>query len=194
MKIVCIGSDNTRGFPIDMKQCWVSLWEKASGFEIINMGESGSTAEHMIYRFKADVLDLNPSVVLIITGTTDFLHYGKKPQEVMDLVLTMVKTSKNRGIKPIVVTPIMIDIPHAGKFMAGDSSIDYDAINDSLKDYRDLIISTAKDGGYGVWDFQTKFEEAIKGKKDRASYYVNGIHPGPEAHMIVASIALGEKL
>jgi lysophospholipase L1-like esterase len=194
MKIVCIGSDNTRGFPIDTKQCWVSLWERSSGFEIINMGESGSTAEHMIYRFKADVLDQNPSVVLIITGTTDFIHYGKSPQEVMDLVLTMVKTSKDHGIKPIVVTPIMIDIPHASRFMAGDSSIDYDAINDSLKNYRDLIISTAKDGGYDVWDFQTKFEEAIKGKGDRASYYVDGIHPGLEAHMIVASIALGENL
>lgn len=194
MKIVCIGSDNTRGFPIDMKQCWVSLWEKASGFEIINMGESGSTAEHMIYRFKADVLDLNPSVVLIITGTTDFIHYGKEPQEVMDLVSTMVKTAKDHGIKPIVITPILIDIPIACKYMAGDACIDYDAVNRSLKKYRDLILSTATAGGYGVWDFQTKFEAAIKGKNDRASYFVDGIHPGLEAHMIVSSIALGENL
>jgi lysophospholipase L1-like esterase len=188
MKIVCIGSDITRGFPLDKAQGWVSLWEGTSGFEIVNKGESGSTAEHMVHRFKADVLDEKPDMAVIITGTIDFMHYAKEPTEVMSSVNHMVKSCHDNGIKPVVVTPIMIDIPNACKVMAGDACIDYDAVNHTLRKYRELILKSANDGKFEVWDYQAKFEDAIKGK-DRASYFVDGIHPGVEAHKILAGFA-----
>ena len=188
MKIVCIGSDITRGFPLDQAQGWVSLWREASGYDIVNMGESGSTAEHMVYRFKADVLDEKPDVAVITTGTIDFMHYFKEPLEVMEFLLHMVKSCRDHGIRAIVVTPMLIDIPAACKVMAGDACIDYDAVNRTLKKYRELILKTAESAGYEVLDIQKKFEDAIVGQ-DRASYFVDGIHPNAKAHKLLASFA-----
>jgi len=187
MKVVCIGSSNTIGFPLKKGQGWVSLWEKASGYEIINKGVIGSSAEGMLFRFKTDVLDLEPDMSVIVCGTVDFITYEKSPEEVMEHLMRMVNMCKEKGIKPVVISQIFIDMPLACKVMAGDACIDYIAVNDSLKKLNALIKESAKTSGFEVWDFQTDFEKTVKGK-DRALYFVDGIHPNAKTHKIFASL------
>ncbi len=187
MKVVCIGSSNTVGFPLKKGQGWVSLWEKASGYEIINKGVIGSSAEGMLFRFKTDVLDLAPDMAVIVCGTVDFITYDKTPEEVMGYLLRMVTMCKEKGIKPVVIAQILIDMPLACKVMAGDACIDYVAINERLIKLRDLMISAADKNGFEVWDFQKGFDKAIKGK-DRALYFVDGIHPNAKTNKIFAGL------
>ncbi len=186
MRVVCIGSSNTVGFPLKKGQGWVSLWEKLSGHEIINKGVIGSSAEGMLFRFKTDVLDLAPDMAVIICGTVDFITYDKSPEEVMGYLLRMVKMCKDKGIKPVVIAQILIDEPLACKVMAGDACIDYIQVNDKLKKLRDLTLAAADKEGFVVWDFQKGFEEAVKGK-DRAEYFVDGIHPNAKTHKLFST-------
>ena len=187
MKVVCIGSSNTLGFPLKKNQGWVSLWEKASGHEIINKGVIGCSAEGMLFRFKTDVLDLAPDMAVMVCGTVDFITYDKTPEEVMGYLLRMVSMCKGKGIKPVIIAQIPIDMPLACKVMAGDACIDYVAINEKLKKLREMILDAASKNGYEVWDFQKGFEDATKGKES-ALYFVDGIHPNAKTHKIFASL------
>jgi len=187
MKVVCIGSSNTIGFPLKKGQGYVSLWEKASGYEIINKGVIGSSAEGMLFRFKSDVLDLAPDMAVIICGTVDFITYDKSPDEVMGYLLRMVSMCREKGIKPVVISQILIDMPLACKVMAGDACIDYVGVNEKLKRLREMVIDASTKNGYTVWDFQADFEKAVKGK-DRALYFVDGIHPNAKTHKIFATL------
>lgn len=188
MKVVCIGSDVTSGFPLKHEQGWVSLWEGTSGFEIVNKGESGSTTEHMVHRFKTDVLDESPEMAVIVCGTIDFMNYESAPEEIMEALMHMVSLCKSHNIKPVVVTPVLIDMPQACRVMAGDACMDYDAVNVKLRKFRDLILKAGIDSDFTVWDYQGKFEAALAGK-DKAEYYVDGVHPDTKAHKILAGFA-----
>lgn len=72
--------------------------------EYINRGISGQTTPQMLLRFRADVIDLKPKVVVILAGTNDIAgNTGPMTlQEIRDNIVSMCELAKANGIKVII--------------------------------------------------------------------------------------------
>ncbi len=70
----------------------------------INRGISGQTTPQMLLRFRQDVIDLNPSTVVILAGTNDIAgNTGYMTlEQIRDNILSMVELAEANGICPII--------------------------------------------------------------------------------------------
>ncbi len=81
-------------------------WSKSffEGKPYINRGIGGQTTPQMLLRFRQDVIDLKPKIVLILAGTNDIAgNTGPMTlEEIRDNILSMVELAQSNGILPIV--------------------------------------------------------------------------------------------
>ncbi len=70
----------------------------------INRGIGGQTTPQMLLRFSADVIDLNPKVVLILAGTNDIAgNTGPMTlEEIRDNIISMSELAKQNNIEVII--------------------------------------------------------------------------------------------
>lgn len=70
----------------------------------INRGISGQTTPQMLLRFRQDVIDLKPKIVVILAGTNDIAgNTGPMTlEQIRDNILSMVELAKANNISPIV--------------------------------------------------------------------------------------------
>ncbi|WP_318308324.1 SGNH/GDSL hydrolase family protein [Flagellimonas crocea] len=70
----------------------------------VNRGIGGQTTPQMLLRFRQDVIDLDPKVVVILAGTNDIAgNTGPMTlEQIHNNILSMVQLAKANGIKPIV--------------------------------------------------------------------------------------------
>ena len=93
-RVVFMGNSITEG--------WTkSFFENPS---YINRGIGGQTTPQMLIRFRQDVINLNPKVVLILAGTNDIAgNTGPMTlEDIRDNILSMVELAEANGICPIV--------------------------------------------------------------------------------------------
>ena len=82
----------------------IKLWWMCPFFGIIpikNRGISGEQASEAIKRFHSDVLNLNPDLIVILTGANDLTH-GRNYNEVADDIESIISMAKNYSISTIV--------------------------------------------------------------------------------------------
>lgn len=74
------------------------------GKPYINRGISGQTTPQMLLRFRQDVIDLNPKVVVILAGTNDIAgNTGPStPKMILDNIKSMAELARANGIKVII--------------------------------------------------------------------------------------------
>ncbi len=70
----------------------------------INRGISGQTTPQMLLRFRQDVLDLEPQVVVILAGTNDIAgNTGPTSlEEILGYITSMVELAQANGIQAVV--------------------------------------------------------------------------------------------
>lgn len=70
----------------------------------VNRGISGQTTPQMLLRFRQDVIDLQPKIVVILAGTNDIAgNTGPMTlEQIRDNMLSMVELAKANNIFPIV--------------------------------------------------------------------------------------------
>ncbi|MEW2921979.1 SGNH/GDSL hydrolase family protein [Muricauda sp. ANG21] len=70
----------------------------------INRGISGQTTPQMLLRFRQDVIELEPKIVVILAGTNDIAgNTGPMTlEQIRDNILSMVELAKVNNISPIV--------------------------------------------------------------------------------------------
>ncbi|GMN08772.1 SGNH/GDSL hydrolase family protein [Croceitalea sp. MTPC9] len=93
-RVVFMGNSITEG--------WTkSFFENPS---YINRGIGGQTTPQMLLRFRQDVIDLKPKVVLILAGTNDIAgNTGPMTlEEIRDNILSMVELAEANKIYPVV--------------------------------------------------------------------------------------------
>ncbi len=92
--VVFMGNSITEGWPAD--------FFKQNPY--INRGISGQTTPQMLLRFRQDVIDLRPKIVIILAGTNDIAgNTGPMTlEEIRDNILSMVELSESNGIVPVV--------------------------------------------------------------------------------------------
>ena len=185
MKIICIGSSLVNGFPLKRSQCWVSLWRQMSVHEIINKGVNGSTSSDMRDRFSNDVISHKPQMVVMMSGTNDFLLKTAEPSGVLKNFEAMCDRAIEINIKPVIATSIPVNIEMATEKWAVGAGFDYAAVQLQLMQLRDLIISHGMQNDIQVIDFHSIYSTFAK-VHNAAELYVDGIHPTAFGHKILA--------
>lgn len=177
MKIVCIGNSNVNGYPHRRSECWVSLFreklEKAgTPAKVINKGANGDTSNGILSRFENDAIKHNPEIIIVLTGTNDFMQEGK-PETVLENLKQMNNIAKENGSKTVFLTPLLTDpkiAPHEWI-----EEVDYAELNEDLKRLSALLL--AQDD-LSIIDLQSQYSGG----------YVDGVHPDKDGHKEIAEI------
>jgi lysophospholipase L1-like esterase len=96
-RVVFMGNSITEG--------WVMMHpEFFKNKEYINRGIGGQTTPQMLLRFRQDVLNLNPKVVVILAGTNDIAgNTGYTSEEnIIGNIKSMAEIANSNGIKVII--------------------------------------------------------------------------------------------
>ena len=101
----------------------------------INRGISGQTTPQMLIRFRADVVDLNPSIVIILAGTNDIAENTgpSNVKMITDNIFSMSELAMAHKIKVILCSILPVytyswkDIPDPPSYIA--------EVNNMLKNY-----------------------------------------------------------
>lgn len=159
------------------------------GKPYIDRGIGGQTSDQMLVRFRQDVIDLHPAVVVILEGTNDISSGRLTPEMSENNWKSMVDLARANGIRVVLtsITPSS-DFPwHRGMHPAGLIR----ASNAWLKSY-------SASHSLVYVDFYSVLVNAEGGMKTDLT--VDGVHPTAKGYALMAPLvqagideALGKK-
>jgi len=146
----------------------------------INRGISGQTTPQMLIRFKQDVVDLQPKVVVILAGTNDIAgNTGPSTLKmIVDNISSMAEIAKMNDIKVIIssVHPAL-DYPWRKGLKP----------NERIPELNKLLKSYATKNKIVYLDYFTAMNDGKNGLK--ASYTYDGVHPNKKGYQVMGSLA-----
>lgn len=146
----------------------------------INRGIGGQTTPQMLLRFRQDVLDLNPKVVVILAGINDIAgNTGTSTQKMIeDNIFSMAELAKSHGIR-VVLSSVLpaYDFPWAPGLEPSQKVI---ALNKSIKQYADS-------NNHVYLDYFTAMVDSRNGLMEIYTY--DGVHPNTKGYEIMAPLA-----
>ncbi len=152
--------------------------------DVINKGANGETTRDILFRFDHDVLDHEPLLVFILTGTNDFIYREADPAGCMENLEEMARRSKERGIRPVFMTPIHVHAEKASRAWMAGMGIDYGQVNDEIDDFADRIRESGElvIDSCAAWD---GYAQPLRGDA-----YLDGVHPTAEGYAFMADTVL----
>jgi lysophospholipase L1-like esterase len=170
-RVVFMGDSITQGWHLDVS---------FPGKPYINRGISGQTSPQMLVRFRQDVIDLKPKVVIILAGTNDIAeNTGPMTQEASENnLISMAQLATANGIKVVLcsVLPSTDFWWHRGLHPAPKIV----ALNKWIKAY-------AAEKGYPYVDYYSAMADAEGGLPTTLSK--DGVHPSPAGYAVMAPLA-----
>lgn len=207
-KIVFIGNSIVNGFPLSRGRSFpglvraaVKAGEASFHADVINKGANGETTAQILDRFEHDVLDHEPAVVLIMTGTNDFIYREAGTASCMVNLKEMGRMAEEHGIHPVYMTPLPVEAEKAERMWMNGLGIDYDQVNQEIQMFSEMI----RDSGdlyIDSWEAWTAFAEGTAELADlplqeqnvlpasSGDAYLDGVHPTPEGYRFLAGIVL----
>lgn len=168
-RIVFMGNSITEG--------WVSADPNFfNGRPYIGRGISGQTTPQMLVRFRQDVIDLKPKVVVILAGINDIA--GNTGPTTLDQIVgnlaSMAELAKANGIK-VVMSSVLpaLDFPWRRGLQPAEKVV---ALNAMIKKY-------ALEKGHVYLDYWTSMAASNKGMKTELAY--DGVHPTLEGYQVM---------
>ncbi len=162
-------------------ESWGSMCpESFSKRSYINRGISGQTTPQMLIRFRADVIDLKPKVVVILAGTNDIAgNTGPTTlKTISDNIFSMAELAKSNGIKVILSSVIpAYDFPWRTGLNPSEKII---KLNELIKNY-------AVKNGIEYLDYFTPMVDQKNGLKDEYTY--DGVHPNKKGYQLMEPLA-----
>ena len=154
----------------------------------INRGISGQTTPQMLVRFRADVVNLKPKVVVILAGTNDIAgNTGPVTLEMIeDNIASMVEIAKANNINVVLCSVLpAYDYPWKPGLQPAEKIV---ALNKWIKDYseKNKIIYA---------DFFTPMADERNGLKKE--YSEDGVHPNKDGYDVMTPLvekAIAESL
>ncbi|HUD68428.1 MAG TPA: SGNH/GDSL hydrolase family protein [Candidatus Sulfotelmatobacter sp.] len=156
------------------------------GKPYVNRGIGGQTTPQMLVRFRQDVIDLNPKVVVILAGTNDIAgNTGPMRNEDIEANLaSMAELARVHGIRVVFssVLPVHNYTERAKDFFAQRPTARILELNTWLKGY------CAKNGVVYLDYFSALVDDKGLLKKEWAD---DGLHPNDAGYKIMAPLAEG---
>jgi len=173
-RVVFMGDSITDAWHLD---------EYFPGKPYVNRGIGGQTTPQMLIRFRPDVIDLQPKVVVILAGTNDIAG-NTGPMRLEDIennYASMADLARAQGIRVVFssVIPVNNYTPRAELLFAQRPPEKILELNRWVKDY------CAKNGYIYLDYFSAMVDEKGLLKKDLAQ---DGLHPNPTGYKIMAPL------
>jgi len=154
------------------------------GKPYVNRGIGGQTTPQMLVRFRQDVIDLHPKVVVILAGTNDIAgNTGPMPNEDIEANLaSMAELARAHGIGVVFssVLPVHNYTEKSKDFFAQRPPARILELNTWLKDY------SAKNGVTYLDYFSALVDDKGLLKKELAD---DGLHPNDAGYKIMVPLA-----
>jgi lysophospholipase L1-like esterase len=181
-RVVFFGDSITDNWHID---------EYFPGKAYINRGIGGQTTPQMLVRFRQDVIDLHPKIVLILAGTNDIAG-NTGPMRLEDIeanFASLAELARAHDIKVIFasILPVHDYTPRAHDLFAQRSPQKILELNRGLKNYCAPASTSGRSNGCIYLDYFTAMVDD-KGylKKELAD---DGLHPNAAGYKIMAPLA-----
>ena len=163
------------------------IWKLADSFPgkpYVNRGIGGQTTPQMLVRFRQDVIDLQPKVVVILAGTNDIAgNTGPMRNEDIEAnYASFAELARVHGIKVVYssVLPVHNYTERSKDFFAQRPPARILALNTWLKDY------CGKNGIIYLDYFSAMVDDKGLLKKDLAD---DGLHPNAAGFKLMAPMA-----
>lgn len=147
----------------------------------LDRGISGQTTPQMLLRFRQDVINLKPKVVVILAGTNDIAeNTGPVTLEmIMDNIASMAELAKINGIQPVLCSVLpAYDYPWKHGM---EPNIKIPKLNEMIKAY-------AKKMNYIYVDYFTPMAEPNNAMKAELTY--DGVHCTSKGYDTMESIVV----
>jgi lysophospholipase L1-like esterase len=185
LKALAPGEARVVFFGDSITDIW-KLDEYFPGKGYINRGIGGQTTPQMLVRFRQDVIDLQPAVVIILAGTNDIAG-NTGPMRLEDIeadYASMAELARVHGIKVIYcsVLPVHNYTERAKDFFAQRPPEKVLELNRWLKNY----CEAAANGCVYLDYFSVMVDEHGLMKKELAD---DGLHPNAAGYKIMAPMA-----
>jgi len=142
----------------------------------IGRGISGQTTPQMLVRFRNDVINLNPSAVVILAGTNDIAgNTGPITlEEIFGNIASMAELAKANNIKVIICSVLPVyNYPWSPGLEPAEKII---KLNGMLQSY-------SKKNNIMYIDFYSPMADEKKGLK--AEYSPDGVHPNLQGYKVM---------
>ena len=173
-RVVFMGNSITEGWARNMPEMFDNQ-------TYINRGISGQTTPQMLIRFRTDVIDLKPKVVVILAGTNDIA--GNTPLKDLETVAghmaSMAELANQNNIKVILCSVLpAADYPwRPGKSPGTQIPL----LNAQIKAY-------AEKKGFYYLDYFSTMTDGKNGLKE--NYGNDGVHPNMEGYKVMRKMVL----
>jgi lysophospholipase L1-like esterase len=149
------------------------FWENKN---YVNRGISGQISPQLLIRFRQDVIDLHPKVVIILAGSNDQTA-GLNNEAIMNNVKSMVELAKLHHIKVILCDYLPINQYPWKKELNAVELIA--SLNKEIDTY-------AKANNLQVLDYFTPLKDATNGQKPDQT--LDGVHPNKAGYEVMAKV------
>ena len=149
------------------------------GKPYINRGISGQTTPQMLVRFRQDVVDLKPKVVVILAGTNDIAgNTGPSTLEMIeDNLADMTDIANANGIRVVLCSVLPVyDYPWRPGLQPADKIV---ALNGWMRHYADST-------GNVYVDYHSAMRDERNGM--RANLASDGVHPNEQGYQIMVPL------
>jgi len=172
-RVVFMGNSITEG--------WGNLSpEFFKGKLYINRGISGQTTPQMLVRFRSDVINLKPAVVVILAGTNDIAgNTGPSTLEMIaDNIFSMAELAKANGLKVVLCSVLPAsDYPWKPGLEPAEKIA---SLNEMIKAYADR-------NNIVYLDYFSAMANKQKGLM--AEFTFDGVHPNKAGYMMMGPLA-----
>jgi len=149
------------------------------GKSYINRGISGQTTPQMLIRFRPDVIDLKPQIVVILAGINDIAgNTGPSTEKmIVDNIVSMAELAKSNS-----VDVILCSILPANDFSWSQNqnpSPKILAVNQALKKY-------SKINGMVYLDYYTSMVDEKEGLIE--DYGLDSVHPNKKGYQVMSKL------
>ena len=174
-RVVFMGNSITEAWPVLSPE----LFESG---QYIARGVSGQTSPQMLLRFKTDVIDLQPSVVVILAGTNDIAqNTGYTPNDiVLENIEAMAELASYHDIEVILSSVIpAIDFPWKPGLNPAEK----------IKDLNQMIKSYAKSEGFIYLDYYSALVDSQGGLKvPEYTTATDLVHPNKAGYQVMEGL------
>jgi acyl-CoA thioesterase I len=150
------------------------------GKPYVNRGISGQTTPQMLVRFRQDVIDLKPKVVVLLAGTNDIAENTGKitPEETSGNIASMSELARANGIRVVLCSVLPAGEFSWHKGLQPGPKIK--ALNERIKAY-------AAKNGFVYVDYYSHMVNGEGGLKTELS--PDGVHPNKAGYENMAPLA-----
>lgn len=170
-RVIFMGNSITEG--------WIKAFPEFFTPTYINRGISGQTTPQMLVRFRQDVINLKPNVVVILAGTNDIAgNTGLATlEEIVGNITSMTELAKANKIKVILCSVLPA---YEYKWAKGKEPAE------KISRLNELIKAFAKENKITYIDYYSSMVDERKGLK--SEYSEDGVHPNKAGYEVMMPI------